>query len=80
MTHADHDYELEEQRLALADTIAWDAIYARATAQAHATGFAQLVLEHGLAEYEMVDGRSPDALKIARLRWAKIHVILDWTG
>lgn len=43
MTHAGYDYELEEQRLALADTIAWDAVYACASAQAHATGFAQLI-------------------------------------
>ena len=78
MTDADFDAEYAEQQLALHDTIAWDDIYARACRQAHASGFAQLILERGPAEYELVDGHAPDALELRRLRGAKVHVILDW--
>ena len=78
MTDADFDAEYAEQQLAMHDTIAWDEIYARACRQATDTGCAQLILEHGPADYALVNGRDPDALKIARLRGAKVHVILDW--
>ncbi len=78
MTDADFDAEYAEQQLAFEDTIAWDDIYARACRQAQASGFAQLILERGPTEYEIVDGRSPDALKIPRLHGARVHVILDW--
>lgn len=72
------DLAYETQQLALHDTIAWDAIYARATSQACDTGFAQLILERGPADYDLVDGSEPTALKINRLTGAKIHVIMDW--
>ena len=72
------DLAYEAQQLAMHDTIAWDAVYARSTAQARSTGFAQLILEHGPAEYDLVDGTDPTALRIDRLTGAKIHVILDW--
>lgn len=75
----DDDYELLEQRLAMTDTIAWDNIYARATAQARESGVAQLILEHGRAAYELVDRREPDALRVDRLAGAKVHVVLDWS-
>ena len=78
MTDADFDAEYADQQLALEDTIAWDDIYARACRRARDSGFAQLILERGPSDYEFVDDREPDALKIARLRGAKIHVILDW--
>ena len=51
MTDADFDAEYAEQQLAMHDTIAWDEIYARACRQATDTGFAQLILEHGPADY-----------------------------
>ena len=76
MTNDDVAYEA--QQLALHDTIAWDAIYARATGQARSTGFGQLILERGPADYELVDGSDPTALRMERLNGAKIHVILDW--
>ena len=77
MTDADFDGEYAEQQLALEDTIAWDKIYAQACRQALDSGFAQLILERGPADYELVDGHAPDALRLPRLRVAKIHVILD---
>ncbi|MBV9840639.1 MAG: hypothetical protein JOY99_03725 [Sphingomonadaceae bacterium] len=80
MTDAEFDLEHVEQQLALHDTIAWDAIYARACRNARDTGFAQIILERGSADYKLVDGSSPDALKLRRLRGAKIHVIFDWAG
>ena len=80
MIDANFDAEYAEQQLAMHDTIVWDEIYARACRQATDTGFAQLILEHGPADYVLVNGRDPDALKIARLRGAKVHVILDWAG
>ena len=79
MTDAAFDLEYAEQQIALRDTQAWDDIYARACRQAHATGFAQLILERGPADYRLVDGSSPNALKLRSLRGAKIHVILDWS-
>lgn len=78
MTDADFDAQYAEQQLALRDTIAWDDIYARACRQARDSGFAQLILERGSADYKLIDGRASSALRIARLRGAKIHVILDW--
>lgn len=72
------DLAYDAQQLALHDTIAWDAIYARATRNARKTGLAQLVLERGPADYDLVDGADPTALRIARPTGAKIHVILDW--
>ena len=72
------DLAYAAQQIALQDTIAWDATYASATARAGSTGFAQLILERGPAEYEVVDGSHPDALRVDRLTGAKIHVILDW--
>lgn len=73
------DIAYEAQQLALHDTIAWDAIYERATAQSRKTGFAQLILERGPADYDLVDGTDPTALRTDRLKGAKIHIILDWT-
>ena len=78
MRDAAFDAEYAEQQLALHDTVAWDDIYARACRRAQASGFAQLILERGPAEYDLVDGHAPDALKLRRLRDAKVHVILDW--
>ena len=78
MTDANFDAEYAEQQLALEDTIAWDDIYARACRRARDSGFAQLILERGPSDYELVDGRAPDALQTARLHGAKVHVILDW--
>ena len=78
MTDADFDIEYAEQQLAFRDTTAWDDIYARACRQAQDSGFAQLILERGPADYELVDGSTHGALGIARLRGAKVHVILDW--
>ena len=78
MTDADFDAEYAEQQLAFEDTIAWDDIYAQACRQAQASGFAQLILERGPAEYELVDGGAPYALKLSQLRGAKVHVILNW--
>lgn len=72
------DLAYEAQQLAMHDTIAWDEIYERATAQARGAGFAQLILEHGPADYELIDGSDPTALRADRLIGAKIHVILDW--
>ena len=72
------DLAYEAQQIAMHDTISLDAIYARATKQARSTGFAQLVLERGPANYELVDGSDPTALRVDRLSGAKIHVILDW--
>ena len=72
------DDDQDDQVQALADTNAWDEIYARATRRARATGFAQLILERGSGDYRLIDGRKPDALRVRRLRGAKIHVILDW--
>ena len=72
------DIAYEAQQLAMHDTIAWDAIYGRATAQACRTGFAQLILERGPADYDLVDGSDPTALRIDRLTGAKIHIIMDW--
>ena len=60
------------------DTVAWDKVYARATRRARRTRYAQLILEFGPSEYKIIDGRNPDALKLQRLRGARIHVILDW--
>ena len=76
----DFDLEHKAQQIALSDTIAWDRIYARACRAAHKTGYAQLILERGPDSYELVDGQSPDALRIERLDGTKIHVILDWAG
>ena len=78
MTDADFDIEYAEQQLALHDTIAWDETYARACRQARDSGYAQLILEHGPANYELIDGGAPDALHLDRLHGAKVHVILDW--
>ena len=78
MTDAQFDAEYAEQQRALQDTIAWDDIYARACRQAQDTGFAQLILERGPADYALVDGHAPDALNVRRLRGANVHVILDW--
>jgi hypothetical protein len=78
ITSLDIDSELLAQQLAHKDTIAWDAIYAIATKRAQATGFAQLILERGIANYELVDGADPQALRLDRLQGAKIHVVLDW--
>lgn len=75
-TENDIDDDLEQ--LSAEDTIAWDRIYARATSQARPTRVGQLVLERGSAEYELVDGGDPDALKLTRLRGSRVHVILDW--
>lgn len=72
------DLAYEAQQLAMHDTIAWDAIHERATAQSRSTGFAQLILERGPADYELVDGSDPTALRVDRLIGAKIHVIYDW--
>ena len=72
------DLAYAAQQIALEDTIARDEIYANATANARCTGFAQLILERGPAEYEVVDGSHPDVLRVDRLTGAKIHVILDW--
>ena len=72
------DLAYEAQQIAMNDTIAWDAIHARATAQARETGFTQLVLEHGPADYTLVDGSDPTALRVDRLVGTKIHLILDW--
>ncbi len=72
------DLAYAAQQIALQDTIAWDETYANATARARCTGFAQLILERGPAEYEVVDGSHLDALNVDRLTGAKIHVILDW--
>ena len=77
MTDAEFGAEYVEQQLALRDTIAWDDIYARACRRASDSGFAQLILERGPARYTLVDGSTPDALKMARLRGVKIHVILN---
>ena len=74
----DHDIDDFLDQQSAEDTIAWDDIYARATRQARRTRMAQLILERGPAEYELVDGRDPDALKLRRLRGARVHVILDW--
>ena len=63
MTDADFDAEYAEQQLDMHDTIVWDEIYARACRQATGTGFAQLILEHGPADYALVNGRDPDALR-----------------
>ena len=51
MSVDEFDWELEEQRKTLADTIAWDEVYARATAKARANGFAQFILERGPSDY-----------------------------
>jgi len=80
MTDAAFDIEYAEQQIALRDTIVWDDIYARACRQARDTGFAQLILERGPGDYRLIDGASPHALKLRRLRGAKTHVILDWGG
>lgn len=72
------DLAYEAQQLAMHDTIAWDAIYARATTQARETGFAQLISEHGPADYALIDGSDPTALRVDRVSGAKIHVIFDW--
>ena len=74
----DDDIDDFLDRQSAEDVIAWDDIYARATRHARRTRMAQLILEHGPAEYELVDRRDPDALKLRRLRGARIHVILDW--
>ncbi len=71
------DLAYEAQQLAMHDTIAWDEAHERATAQARSSGFAQLILERGPADYELVDGSDPTALRVDRLAGAKIHVILD---
>lgn len=78
MTDADFDAQYAEQQLALRDTIAWDDIYARACRRARDSGFAQLILERGPTDYELLDGSKLSALKVRRLRGAKVHVILDW--
>ena len=78
MTDADFDAEYAEQQLALHDTIACDDIYAQASRQARDSGFAQLILERRPTDYELVDGRAPDALQTARLHGVKVHVILHW--
>ena len=78
MTNDDFDLDYAEQQIALRDTLAWDDIYALATRQARESGIAQLILERSRADYELIDGRTPDALRIERLRGAKVHVILDW--
>lgn len=78
MTTAPFDIEYSQQQFDLTDTIAWDDIYARACRRACDTGFAQLILESGPADYRLIDGAAPDWLKLRRLRGAKIHVILDW--
>ena len=80
MTDADFDIGFAEQQIALRDTSAWDVIYAQACRQARKTGFAQLILERGTADYRLIDGSSSEALKLRRLRGGKIHVILDWAG
>ena len=72
------DLAYAAQQIPLQDTVAWDETYANATARAVCTGFAQLILERGPAEYEVVDGSHPDAFRVDRLTGAKIHVILDW--
>ena len=72
------DLAYEAQQIAMHDTIAWDAIYARATAQSRDTGFAQLILEHGPADYTLIDGSDPTALRVERMVGAKVHVIYDW--
>ena len=72
------DLAYEAQQLAMHDTVAWDATYEQATARSRDTGFAQLILERGPANYELVDGSDPTALRADRLAGAKIHVILDW--
>ena len=72
------DLAHEAQQLAMHDTLAWDAIHERATAQSRDTGFAQLILERGPADYELVGGSDPTALQVDRLIGAKVHVILDW--
>ena len=72
------DLAYEAQQIAMHDIIAWDDIYVRATRQARGTGFAQLILERGPADYELIDGSDPTALRIDRLTGAKIQVILDW--
>ena len=74
----DDDIDDYCERLAAEDTIAWDAIYAKATARARRSRVAQLILERGPADYQLVDGRNPGALKLGRLRGARVHVILDW--
>ena len=51
VTDADLDLEYAEQQIALRDTIAWDDIYVRACQRARATGFAQLILDRGPANY-----------------------------
>ena len=73
-----NDIAYKAQQIAMHDTIAWDAIYERATAQARDTGYAQIILEHGPADYTAIAGSDPTALRIERLTGAKIHVILDW--
>ncbi len=75
---SDDDIDDDFQRVSAEDTMAWDAIYARATMRARHTRYAQLILEFGPGEYKLVDGRDPDALKLRRLGGARIHVILDW--
>lgn len=72
------DLAYKAQQLAMHDTIAWDAIHERATAQSRDTGFAQLILERGPADYELIAGSDPTALRVDQLVGAKIHVILDW--
>ena len=72
------DLAYEAQQIAMHDTIAWDAIHERATARSISTGLAQLILERGPADYELVDGSDPTALRVDRLVGAKIHVIYDW--
>ena len=72
------DIAYEAQQIAMHDTIAWDAIYERAIAQSRDTGFAQLILEHGPANYTLIDGSDPTALRVERLTGATIRVILDW--
>ena len=71
------DASYAQQQLDLADTLAWDDIYARACRQARPSGYAQLILEHGPGDYALVDGRAPDALRLRRLRGAKVHLIQD---
>lgn len=71
------DLAYEAQQIAMHDTLAWDDIYERATAQARDTGFAQLILERGPDDYELIDGSDPTALRVERLTGAKINVILD---
>ena len=71
------DLAYEAQQLAMHDTVAWEAVHERATAQSISTGFAQLILERGPANYELIDGSDPTALRVDRFIGAKTHVIHD---